>query len=110
VHDSVTGKQESLGTNNRTEALRFLHAKNEAVHQPLINVQIARAYLAATDTAITRRNWHSAMDEVVKAKRCSSPRQRHERAFEDKAFNSLRTLPILQTRPEHFRLIREVCV
>src|SRR5712671_3984610 len=46
VHDNVTGRQESLKTIDRTEALRVLHAKNEADKQPAINLQIARAYLA----------------------------------------------------------------
>src|SRR5437667_9272343 len=40
VHDSVTGKQESLKTTERTEALRVLHAKNEAEKQPAINLQM----------------------------------------------------------------------
>jgi len=38
VHDSVTGKQESLGTSDRTTATRLLHSKNEASHQPAINL------------------------------------------------------------------------
>jgi len=46
---SVTGKQESLGTADRIEALRFLHSKNEADRQPAINLQIARAYLYGTN-------------------------------------------------------------
>jgi hypothetical protein len=32
--------------------LRLSHAKNEAAHQPLVNVQIARTYLAASDANI----------------------------------------------------------
>ena len=52
VHDNVTGRQESLKTTDRTEALRVLHAKNEADKQPAINLQIARAYLAAGDPSI----------------------------------------------------------
>ena len=43
AQDSLTGKQESLGTTDRTKAGRLLHAKNEAAQQPLLNVQIARA-------------------------------------------------------------------
>ena len=49
IQDSVTGKQESLGTTDRIEAVRLLHSKNEADRQPAINLQIARAYLAAGD-------------------------------------------------------------
>jgi hypothetical protein len=49
IHDSVTGKQESLGTTDRAQAVRLLHSKNEAQRQPVINLQIARAYLAVSD-------------------------------------------------------------
>jgi hypothetical protein len=52
VHDSVTGKQESLGTSDRVTAARLLHSKNVASNQPAINLQIARAYLAATDPQV----------------------------------------------------------
>src|SRR6185436_2578580 len=49
VHDSETGKQESLGTRDRREAATLLNARNEAVRQPQLNLQIAKAYLAGTD-------------------------------------------------------------
>lgn len=107
VHDSLTGKQESLGTTDRHEASRLLHARNEAAHQPLLNVQIARAYLAASDTNIGTRDWQSAMAEIIRTKQRGSTRQRYERAFKDKALDSLRPLPIVQTRPEHFVRVLE---
>ena len=72
VHDNVTGKQESLKTTDRTEALRVLHAKNEAEKQPAINLQIARAYLVAGDPAIGTRTWQVAMEAVVKLKQGST--------------------------------------
>ena len=49
LHDDVTGKQESLGTCDRSTAIRLFHSKNEATKQPAVNLQIARAYLAASD-------------------------------------------------------------
>src|SRR6267143_7148359 len=98
-HDGVTGKQESLSTSDRTEALRILYAKNEAVRQPLVNVQIARAYLAASDANIGTRTWQTAMNELTRSKH-GSTYHRYVRAFKDKALDSLRPMPILQTRPE----------
>ncbi len=41
VHDSETGKQESLGTRDRAEATTLLNARNESVRQPQLNLQIA---------------------------------------------------------------------
>ena len=49
--DTTTRKQTSLHTKDRDDALRVLHAKNEAELQPAINLQIARAYLTASDAA-----------------------------------------------------------
>jgi len=44
--DTTTGKQLSLRTKDQAEATTLLHAKNESVRQPVLNLQIARAYLA----------------------------------------------------------------
>jgi len=106
VHDNVTGRQESLKTIDRTEALRVLHARNEADKQPAINLQIARAYLAAGDPAIGTRTWQVAMDAVVKLKQ-GSTKERWQAAVHDKAFEGIRRLPILETRPEHFLRVLE---
>jgi len=47
--NNETGKQESLRTKDRAEAERLFNAKNEAHVQPIINLQIARAYLRVGD-------------------------------------------------------------
>jgi hypothetical protein len=44
--DTQTSKQESLKTKVKAEAIRIIAAKNEAHYQPLMNLQIARAYMA----------------------------------------------------------------
>ena len=61
IHDDVTGKQESLGTSDRATAVRLFHSKSEAVQQPAVNLQIARAYLAASDPQVATRNWQFVM-------------------------------------------------
>ena len=48
--------------------LRLLHSKNEADRQPAINLQIARAYLAAGDPDVMTRTWQVVMDELIKTK------------------------------------------
>ena len=55
IHNDLTGKQESLHTSDRSKALRLLHARNEAQEEPAINLQIAKAYLAATDESFVNR-------------------------------------------------------
>jgi len=68
VHDDTTGKQKSLHTANRATALRLFHSRNEAEQQPAVNLQIARAYLAASDPAVTTRTWQQVMEEIIKLK------------------------------------------
>jgi hypothetical protein len=101
IQDNFTGKQESLGTKDRNEAKRLLNAKNEASRQPIINLQIARAYLLVGDPDSKKRTWEFVMDEIVKLKR-NETRRRWLTAAKDKAFDGLRTLPLMETRSEHF--------
>jgi len=101
LHDSVTGKQESLGTTDRSQAVRLLHSRNEAQQQPVINLQIARAYLADSDPDVATRTWQAAMDELAKLKTGETQR-RWRVAIKDPAFNGLRHVVILEIRAEHF--------
>src|SRR5271155_3715743 len=88
VHDSITGKQTSLGTKDPTEAQRLLNAKNEAVRQPVINLQIARAYLMVSDRMAAVRTWQHVMEEIVKLKSGETQR-RWKVATKDKAFEGI---------------------
>ena len=63
VEDSLTGKQESLGTRVKREAERLRDIKNEAVQRPFMGLAIGRAYLAAQDPRIVQRTWQVVMDE-----------------------------------------------
>ena len=62
--DTVTGKQTSLRTKIKYEALVILNAKNESARQPNLNLQLARAYLSASDPEATQRAWQDVMDEM----------------------------------------------
>jgi integrase len=104
--DTVTKQRNSLETTDRTTASRLIHAKNEAVLQPAINLQIAKAYLAAADPDFIKRDWGQVMAEFVKVKKDTN-RTRAERAVMDKAFDSIRDLELIKTRPEHFFKVLE---
>ena len=86
--------------------LRFFHSRKEAEQQPAINLQIARAYLAASDPQIATRDWQFVMDELVKLKK-DQTRHRWQTAIKDKAFDSIRHQALLETRPEHFLRVLE---
>ena len=108
AQDSLTGKQESLKTSDRTEALRLLNAKNEAAYHPAFNAQLARTYLAIGDSAIGGRTWQVVMDALVRTKRGDpATGKRYALAFQQSCFDELRGLPLLETRPEHFLSVLE---
>jgi len=104
--DTLTGKQESLGTRDRKEAKRLIHAHTEAQQQPRLNLQIARAYLMASDPAIGTRTWQHVMDEIVKTK-TGSTQLRWTQAIKDRAFNLIRHVPIMETQSQHFLKVLE---
>jgi integrase len=106
LHNDLTGKQESLHTSDRATATRLLHAKNEAAQQPALNLQIAKAYLAAADSSFVNRTWSEVMATFVKTK-TGSNRTRSERAVLDKAYDSIRDRQLIETRSEHFLRVLE---
>jgi hypothetical protein len=101
IQDNETGKQESLGTKESVEAERLFPARNEAHRQPMINLQIARAYLMVGDPEAARRTWRDVTGEIVKLKHAETQR-RWLVAVKDKALSGIQDLPLLETRPEHF--------
>ncbi|HEV2331358.1 MAG TPA: tyrosine-type recombinase/integrase [Verrucomicrobiae bacterium] len=99
--DKTTGKRESLHTTDKDKAQQVVEAKNQAERQPQINLQIAKAYLAATDSSFVKRTWREVMAEFVKTK-TGTNRTRSDRAIMDKSFDSIRDLQLIETRSEHF--------
>src|ERR1700747_432872 len=80
--DSLTGKRSTLGTTDKDAAQQMVQAKNQAQRQPALNLQIARASLAAADSSFINRTWQEVMDEFVRPKQGSN-RLRSERAMAD---------------------------
>ena len=101
IHDETTGKQESLHTSDRPVALRLLHAKNEAVLQPAMNLQIAQVYLQHGDPALSSRTWQHVMEQIISTK-TGNTRERWEYAIKDKALDLIRNRKLIQTSSEHF--------
>lgn len=104
IEDTESKKQESLKTRERAVAERLFHAKNEAHEQPAINLQIARAYLAATDVQITTRTWAHVMDEMSKHK-TGATLNRWLTAIKDRAFDFIRNRVLLETKADDLRRV-----
>ncbi len=98
--DTTTGKQTSLRTKDEAAALTLLHARNEAARQPGLNLQLARAYLTASDPLIATRTWRQAIDALIDTKR-GATRERWHWASRDPALALLYPRTLLETQPEH---------
>jgi hypothetical protein len=58
-------EQQTLQTSDKSEAKRMVHARNEAQHTPQVNLMIAKAYLAASDPALTSRTWQDVLNAIT---------------------------------------------
>lgn len=97
--DSKTAKRTSLHTADEDAAQQIIEAKNQAERQPLLNLQIARAYLAGTDSAIKTRTWHDALESLTGTKQGEN-QERWRRVAKDKALAELLTRVIIETPGE----------
>jgi integrase len=99
--DTTTAKQTSLQTKDLVEAKRLISAKNEADMLPGFNLQIARAYLQASDAEVANRDWQFVMTEIAKTKN-GETKHRWETAVKDRNLDCLRNVQLIETRAEHF--------
>jgi hypothetical protein len=97
--DTLTGKRVSLGTANPDEASQLVLAKNQALRQTVLNLHIAKAYLAGKDSGVATRTWQAAMDALVATKEGEN-RRRWLTAIKDHAFDPIRDFVIVETRAE----------
>jgi integrase len=99
--DTTTGKQTSLRTRDKADALRLLNVKNEAAHQPAMNLQIAQVYLQHGDPAMATRSWQAVMEHIVTTKRGIN-QERWQSAIKNKALDGIRQRKLIETTSEHF--------
>lgn len=98
--DTQTGKRTSLRTASREDAEQVVLAKNQALRQPSLNLQIARAYLSGSDSGVATRTWAMALQSLTEGKRGKSTRERWERTSKDQALAPLLPKVIIETRAE----------
>lgn len=95
-----SSKQGTLRTSDRREAERLLNAMNEAHREPTLNLNLARAYLAAHDPKMAKRTWQAVMDEMA-THGIPSTQVRCARGFRSKAYDSIRAKSLVQTTGEN---------
>ena len=99
AHDAETGKQTSLRTHDKRKAGRLLLAKNEADAQPLMNLAMARTYLAAHDPKMVTRTWAEVMAKFSDHGRDSTLERCHQ-AFISTPFDGIRDKTLVETTAE----------
>jgi len=97
--DNNTGKRTSLRTGSEDEAIQIVQAKNQAERQPILNLQIAKAYLAGSDNGITTRTWQHAIEALTNTKQDAN-KERWLRVVKDRALMPLLPQVIIETKGE----------
>ena len=97
--DTQTGKRVSLGTTNEDEAQQIVEARNTAERQLVLNLQIAKAYLAGSDKGMRTRTWQEAVKALTSMKQGAN-QERWLRAAKDKAFAPLLPKIIIEAHAE----------
>ena len=97
--DTTTGQQSSLRTKVKADALAILNAKNESCRQAGLNLQIARAYLTASDSVQAARTWQAVMDQMQTHGKPAT-QTRCVRAMKSPAFDGLRGRRLVETNAE----------
>jgi len=78
--DTATGKRTSLGPQDEDEARQIIEAKNQSERQPVLNLQIAKAYLAGADPNFAKTHLAGAHGRICpgQAGQQSHPRGAHD--------------------------------
>src|SRR6202789_128417 len=106
TRDKITGRSESLGTDNRNVAKQLLAARNQAAAQPQLNRTMAKAYLSAKSPDLLTRTWADVM-EHYSATGFKSTRKRKATAFRSRPFAHLRGLALMDTEAAHLLAVLE---
>ncbi|HRZ38537.1 MAG TPA: tyrosine-type recombinase/integrase [Candidatus Paceibacterota bacterium] len=97
--DTLTGKRTSLHTGDPDAAGQIVLAKNQALRQPALNLNIAKAYLAGSDSGVATRTWQQAMEALIETKHGAN-QHRWRTAIKDRAFDAIRHQVIIETHGE----------
>jgi hypothetical protein len=97
--DNETGKRFSLETKDRDAAEQIVLAKNQALRQPALNLQIAKAYLAGSDNGVNTRTWQHAIEALTNTK-YGANKERWMRVAKDEALAPLLPQIIVETKGE----------
>jgi len=97
--DTRTGKRNSLGAASEDAARQIVEAKNNAERRPVLNLRIAKAYLAGSDNGMNTRTWQQAIASLTDTKQGAN-KERWLRVVKDAALTPLLPRVIIETQGE----------
>lgn len=97
--DNKTRKRTSLKTTDLRTARQIVQAKNQAECQPVLNLQIAKAYLAGASEGYQHRTWQQAL-EAITAMKQGANQHRWRTVAKDRALKLLFPEVIIETPAE----------
>ncbi len=105
--DSTTGKRTSLRTDSEDAASQIVEAKSQAERQPVLNLQISKAYLAGSDNGITTRTRQQALEALTNTKQDAN-KARWLKVAKDRALTPLWNRVIIETPGELLLRVMQV--
>jgi hypothetical protein len=96
IEDRSTGQQKSLQTRSEAEARKLVQARHESLTQPLMNLALAKTYLAAQDPKLITRTWADVMKRFCDRSN-DNTRMRHERVVRTKTMQFLKGKRLVET-------------
>ena len=100
-HDSQTGKQDSLKTKSKDEAIELLLTMNKPYQNAGFHIQMARTHLLVADARGATRTWQDAFEEIIGLK-SGNTKFRGQGVAKSKPFDKIRNLVISDTKAEDF--------
>jgi integrase len=107
--DAVTGKQISLRAKaheGRGGSAHLVAREKRNAPSARLEPSTGQTYLSAVDPAATTRTWQTVMDEYVRTKH-GTTQARCRYAVKDVAFDSIKTLKLVETQPAHLPHVLE---
>jgi len=99
--DRETKLQKSLHTQDLGVARKIIQAKNDAINQPMMNLVMAKTFLAAQDPKLITRTWADVLERFCDRSNTNT-RMRHERVVRTKPMQFLKSKRLIETTADDF--------
>jgi hypothetical protein len=107
MEDTDSGRQTSLQTKSRSEALRLVAARNDATAHPALRLALGRAYLSTLDPRMVQRTWREVFEAFAERGK-EQTQERRRRAARSPAFRGLLDRKLVETTGDDLREVLRV--